>query len=97
MATRTDDPTLDAAAGWAESVARNMREAADRLDEVAEQVRYADDTTAAGRYVAAVIRDRVAGVVIGAYDVQACAVCGDPAQWHDHATTDHYPQNMVTS
>ena len=92
---RTDDYTLEAVAGWAESVARSMREAADRLDDVAARARYADNVGQEGRYVATIIRARVLGVAVTAYDVQSCEVCHEPAQWHDHARTDHYPQAWV--
>mgnify|MGYP007090105124 FL=1 len=101
MMTRTDDRTVVAATGWAESVAGIMRAYADDLDRLAREVRadlveYAPgewgpwQPEEAGRYVAAMIRSWSAAVAGHAYDYQACEVCGVPGQWHED--NGHYPQ-----
>ena len=104
MTTRTDDRTVVAACGWAESMAGIMRAYADDLDRLARDVRqdmveYAPGEWGpwapeeAGRYVAAMIRSWVGAVAQHGYDFQACEVCGVPGQWHED--NGHYPQAVT--
>ena len=91
---RTDERTVEAAARWAESVARVMRDFSYELESLALRARHREDPEDAGRYVASMIRAKMHHLAIHAYDFQSCQECGIPGQWH-RTDDDHYPQPYI--